>query len=591
MLSGITGDSLKTGRKAISEKNQLSMKDTAENFKYFFDEKVDSIVKKMEIKINLQSCASTNYETKIPPRATLTEFREPSFAEVAQIIHHSPNKSSSADPLPTWLVKATKPTIQLHASWILNIAKASFSTNIFPTILKNAHVTPILKKHNLDGTRLENYRPINNLPFAAKVVERLVANRLDSYLEETCALDVKQSAYRRHHSTETALLSVVSDLASALDDGHSIIMIAMDVSAAFDTVQHSILLTRLSDCGIQEGAREWLSSYLSGRTNVVKYKGQQSSQTKVIHGVPQGSCLGPILFNLYMAPLGKLLTQSGTLHHIYADDVLIYFIHHDDSSIANYQKVLDDVTEWMNLNYLSINPGKTQALLVHNNRTKNFDLPQLSIMGEQLTICTTGSMIYLGVKIDCHLNLSSQVDMVCRGAFAKLKIIRRVRSSLKQSTALKLSNALVISRIDHCCTLIAGTNKKEKEKMQRVMNATARVVCKVNRTSSVTENLRNLKWLRIEARCRYRVACMVYKIMNGRAPAYLELIKYKPTRELRSMDGNSLVPAHSKKKSGKLMLKVVASAVWNGLPQLMREKKTFTSFKSAIFEHFINGTN
>jgi retron-type reverse transcriptase len=115
--------------------------------------------------------------------------------------------------------------------------------------------------------------------------------------------DNYQSAYRNHHSTETALIKVVNDIASEMDEGKVILLVALDVSAAFDTVQHEILLKRLVEAGIQESALEWMKSYLENRSQAVCFKGQKSNSRSIKYGVPQGSVLGPLLFNLYMAPI------------------------------------------------------------------------------------------------------------------------------------------------------------------------------------------------------------------------------------------------------------------------------------------------
>ena len=270
-------------------------------------------------------------------------------------------------------------------------------------------------------------------------------------------------------------------------------MIALDISAAFDTVQHEILLHRLREAGVDGAALKWLTDYLTGRKQMVCWRNQMSATSSVSYGVPQGSVLGPLLFNVYMAPLGKLLTELGIPHHIYADDVLIYFILDSSYTDEFYQRVIDSVSSWMIKNYLAINPNKTQGLLFHTGRGRLPTIPQLNVMGEALTIETEGTLKYLGVHLDARLNFSKHVDMVCRSVYAQLFKIRRVRASLNVSTSIMLVNALILSRIDYCSSVLIGTHQKEKDKLQRTLHATARVVFNLDRASSITSSIKKLK--------------------------------------------------------------------------------------------------
>jgi hypothetical protein len=518
----------------------------------------------------------------------LTEMKEPTFNEVRDIIRFSSNKSSTTDPLPTNLLKEN---IQLHTTYLLNIARASFKNSTFPPILKFSHVTPVLKKHNLDGTVLTNYRPINNLPFASKIIERLVCSRLSRHLEETNALDVFQSAYRRNYSTETVVLKLISDLASALDEGKSVVLVAIDISAAFDTVKHNILIKRLRQSGVGGPALLWLIDYLSGRTQLVRYMQQESSKVQVENGVPQGSVLGPVLFNVYMAPLGKMLSLREIQHQIYADDVLIYFVLDQrgpcPQELSIYQRVLDDVASWMLMSFLSINPCKTQALMVHCGRKQAPTPPKLFMMGEPLDISTDGILKYLGVYVDSQLQLTKHIQTVCKSAYYHLKIIRRVRNTMKENTAKMLCNSLILSRVDYCSSILIGTRLQDQANLQRVINSAARVAGNIKRLSSVTPTLKKLGWLNIELRLVYHSACLIHKIIHCRRPSYLKLENYYPPRELRSQDGSLLELQSNKKKVGLHILQVLASKIWNNIPLILRNEESFTRFESGLRRHLL----
>ena len=190
------------------------------------------------------------------------------------------------------------------------LAKAindSLLSGCVPICLKSAAVTPLIKKLNLDQNDLKNYRPILQLPFISKVLEKIVSAQMLEYMSLNDLHEPLQSAYKPGHSTETAILRVKNDIDHALGNRKGVLLVLLDLSAAFDTVDHSILLRRMTTyLGMSDRVQEWFKSYLSGRTQHVVVSESSSDPISLSVGVPQGSVLGPQLFSIYLLPLGKI---------------------------------------------------------------------------------------------------------------------------------------------------------------------------------------------------------------------------------------------------------------------------------------------
>ena len=240
-----------------------------------------------------------------------------------------------------------------------------------PTELKQAVIRPLLKKPSLDYQEFKNFRPISNLTFLSKVIEKVVALQLVDYIDNNGLFEVFQSTYRAHHSTETALLRVYNDIAMSTDNQKSVVLVLQDLSAAFDTVDHSLLLARLSTrFGICDQALDWFRSYLSDRTQYVR--NDVSSDVHALpYGVPQGSVLGPLLYSLYTSPLGDIARSHGLSYHFYADDTQIYLSFETSSSedmstcTSALEDYVKDIDLWMLNNKLKLNSGKTEIIVFH----------------------------------------------------------------------------------------------------------------------------------------------------------------------------------------------------------------------------------
>ena len=270
----------------------------------------------------------------------------------------------------------------------------SDSTSYFKATLK-AHLFK-KKTPNLDRNVLKNYRPVSNLHFLSKILEQVVLQQLSDHLNATDTLEPFQSAYRAEHSTETLLLRVTNDLLMACDRGSVSILSLLDLSAAFDTLDHNILLKRLRlSFGISGVVLRWLESYLTERNQTVLAGGRASQPTVLKYGVPQGSVLGPVLFTMYITPLGHVIRYHNTLYHLFADDTQL----HKSSSPEHFAKLLLDiqscaesVRDWMACNRLRMNDNKTEIMPV-GTKAKLKSVPETS------SLTLSGSTIPFSYKV------------------------------------------------------------------------------------------------------------------------------------------------------------------------------------------------
>ena len=219
-----------------------------------------------------------------------------STMEVYQLITSSTSTSPS-DSIPISLIKKRAPIL---APYYCSIVNFSLYSSIFPDVFKHAEITPLLKKTNLDCNKLSNYRPISQLPLLSKIIEKIVSRQIIEYLLFHNLFDEYQNAYRPGHSTETTLLKISDDILKYLDNSDSVQLILLDLSCAFDSLDHSILIDRIKSIGFTGSSLDWIISYLSNRTYSINIKGLYSPIGKLRYGVPQGSVLGPLLFSIYI---------------------------------------------------------------------------------------------------------------------------------------------------------------------------------------------------------------------------------------------------------------------------------------------------
>ena len=461
------------------------------------------------------------------------------------------------------------------------------SNGLFPTSLKAARVTPLIKKSNLDPEQLKNYRPVSNLPTLSKIIEKLVVAQLQHHMHVNGLNEKMQSAYKSDHSTETALLHLKNDMLMAIDGRKAVILVLLDLSAAFDTVDHEIMCHRLERLlGLRGKPLAWFRSYLTARSQCVSVEEALSEIVCLLFGVPQGSVLGPILFTIYTLPLSKIADRHGIQIHMYVDDTQLY-VSYDVTDMEQRQEVsvrlekcISDIQSWMVTNKLQLNGSKTELVVLASSyfskHSRDFHLKIDSDL-----ISPSDSAKNLGVLLDQHLNMETHVANICKASYFHIRNIRSLKPILTHDALISVVHAFITSRLDYCDSFLLGLSQRLLQKLQRIQNIAAVLVTGCQKFDHITPILKELHWLPVKERIQFKTLMITYKALNGQAPEYLvELILEKVnTRTLRSSSELILtVPKYKLKTYGSNAFCVAAPTMWNNLPSHIRNSSSLTVF-------------
>ena len=568
-----------------------SLPSLVEMFSSYFLDKIDNI------RAHFTDVTTTSPRQATQAHCKFTNFHQVSESEILKLIKSSPVKSSSLDPIPTFLLVDCLDVLTTPITMFINLC---LTHGVFPEQFKLALVSPLLKKPSLSKEELKNYRPVSNLNYLSKLLERVVARQLNNHLQDQNLVNTSQSAYKAGHSTESALLKIKNDIHMSIAQGHCVALTLLDLSAAFDTIDHNVLLNRLStEYGISDVVLRWFTSYLTDRKQAIKIQDILSSERNLPYGVPQGSVLGPVLFTLYTTPLSKVISTFTSLsHHLYADDTQIYVNLSPQtftSSIEQLQDCLHAVQLWMASNKLKLNPDKTEFILLgtdtHRSRLSN--LFPVDILGNACT--PTSKVKNLGVIFDSSLSMSKQVSQICKSCFYHIRDFRRIRRFLSKSVSVSLANALVTSRIDYCNSLLYGITVKQSRRLQLVQNTLCRIINHLPKYSRISRHLKLLHWLPVEFRITFKILLITYKALNTHQPPYLSalLSPYNCNRQTRrSNPGNKYLhippfqqKIHKSKNHFGWSFEIAAPSLWNSLPLHVRTAPTLGSFRSRLKGH------
>ena len=367
-----------------------------------------------------------------------------------------------------------------------------------------AIVKPLLKKIGLELIT-SNYQPVSNLSFLSKVLERCVINQFTTHCDVNNLLPGYQSTYRRNYSCETALIKITNDCLWDMENQMVTAMIAIDLSAAFDTVDHEILLDVLNKkIGVHNIALKWFNDYLSYRSCKVSLHGVHSKEHKLPFSVPQGSVAGPVLYSAYASTLQNVV-QSPIKLYGFADDHTIRdsfmpdnIIDSETYVIATIESCITSIKHWMDGNRLKMNSAKTDFILI-GSRQQLVKCKTTSILANGEMVQRSSIIKYLGALINERLSFKQFINSKCRIAMWNLQKLKAIRNVLTDDACKTLVSALVLLHLDYANVILISLHDVDIRKMQIVHNMAAKLVLNCSTMESSTASLRNLHWLPIRA--------------------------------------------------------------------------------------------
>ena len=506
----------------------------------------------------------SSIQGKVNPKNALFNFKLVTSKDITLIIK-SLNTSTSPgyDNIPVSLLKDGMNELSKP---LTNLINKCIAQSVFPSAEKKARIIPIYKSS--EQKLMTNYRPISVLPVLSKVFELTVHHQLYEYLEENNLLSNVQFGFRKNRSSQHAVTLLTDHIRTHIDRGECTGAVFMDLSKAFDTVDHGCLISKLVLYGIRNIELCWFESYLFNRKQYVQFKNSSSNPQSTITGVPQGSILGPLLFVLLMNDIECGIKKCKIF--LYADDAVL-FASNKDSSIIE-QDLNSDVIHigsWFNDNNLVINlkEGKTEFMMFGSPQ-KIKKSTEVKIVFNNSTVTETRTYKYLGVLFDKSLNYAAHLDKVYKKASGRIKLLSRIRCDLNPYAAEMIYKMMVAPIIYYCSNIFLGNSML---RFQKLHERAYRIVY---------HNKNEHKWLTIQNEMNRRCVVDVFKCLNKiRTPNVFDNYFSRTAHGMNTRGNNNLITVPKvRTEIGKKSFSFQGTVIFNKLPRAIREEISYTKF-------------
>ena len=384
-----------------------------------------------------------------------------------------------------------------------------------------------------------------------------------------------------------------------IDNNRAVYLVLLDLSAAFDTIDHELLTSRLATSyGLRGLVSNWFDSYLKGRTNRVSISGTLSDKQSVDFGVPQGSVVGPLIFTFYTKPVADIITHHHLRYHVYADDTQLYTAfdpsvpESSDLALSRLSACISDIKKWMTINKLKLNDQKTEFFAAASPRAINSISNVTLHLSSSVNIEPSKSIRNLGIIFDPTMSMRDHITTLAKSINFHLRNLYRIRKFIDQDTCHHAVRSLILSRLDYGNAILYGITQGESNRLQKLQNRAVRLIFSVPRSTGTSHLLTQLHWLPIQDRILFKLLLYVFKCSQGRAPNYLcELLSaYAPGREgLRSFSDKTLLSQpRARRAAGLNTFSVSGPREWNKLPKAIRESPSIPVFRKKLKTHLFS---
>ena len=511
------------------------------------------------------------------PTAESLILSNTSQSEILETIKKLKNTNSTGyDGFSTKFVKLSAPLLAPALEQLFNL---TISTGVYPDNLKIAKVIPIFKKGN--STSVNNYRPISILSPINKIFEKILYARLMTYIDRSKLLYKYQFGFRKNHSTEQALIELVDQIRLNTGKNQMTCGIFIDLSKAFDTVNHQILIDKLEHYGIRGIALEVFKSYLRNRKQYVNIDNCKSKTLQMSHGVPQGSVLGPLLFLLFINDLPKCCPNGKV--RLFADDTTIFFHSNSVNDISLIGKsIMIQLTAWFNANKLTLNSEKSSFTIFRSSRKTILNLPnKIEFLNQHIERASHNK--FLGVILDENLTWNNHINELSSKLKRLFHIFYNIRNYLRKDNITTIYYALIYSRIKYGISVYGQACDSKLKKIQTIQNKLLKVLSSKNYQFS-TDMLHNeFDILKIKDIIKQETITFVHKFSSNSLPPvfddYFETLASNHNRNTRHGSHLLKIINHTTNFSAASM-KIQGAKVWNRLDNNLKVITNLKNFRN-----------